>query len=88
MDKEPKGTFSEVPVFKYAADRLELRASEDGSILGFAAGKTGNWYVIINGQKWGPYDDVTRPCFTKDGPVIFYYARQAGPQWEIIKVTS
>ncbi|MGC8895036.1 MAG: CsgG/HfaB family protein, partial [candidate division WOR-3 bacterium] len=49
---------------------------------GFEAEKAdGKQYVIVNGEEWGPYEDVAVAGFASDGSFVFYTATRTKPSY-------
>jgi hypothetical protein len=57
--------------------------SAERSTLGYAAQRTGRWWVVLGPKESGPWDGVAEPCFSPDGS-RFAFAAQTALGWQAV----
>lgn len=68
-------------------DSTSLAISPDGKRVAYCAQQSGRWYVVVDTQEYGPFDDKGGPVFSPDSRHVAFEAKK-GELWHIASDTG
>jgi len=63
-------------------ETFTLTVSPDGQRVAYGARNGEKWYMVIDGQKSGPFAGIGKPSFSSDGRMVSYEAKH-GENWKV-----